>query len=419
MRINKSVKTNLIPPQSKGFSLLLIAIFTLIAFPLTTLGQDATPPETVAIEAEGVSGYDAAKPGKSREQAIEAALRDAVERASGVIIESESKMKNFDLVKDEVLSRSKGFVRDYKVLKEGRDGVFYKVNISAQVGTGDFLADVDKSLADLYRRIGMPRVIMAIQEKRINEDGEEISGGNTSQRISEKIIRRALMKQGFRFVDPRGAAGISLLEVAIKGDNRARSQAVNMARRIKAEIMILGNATSTAKGELSSFKRATANISLDVIRVDNSQIMASEVSNAPGLHISSETALVKALEKAAENITPKMMEQVTYQWIRDKNEGRVIEVVIKGAKFRDMKTIRKALGVGIDGVKKVVQRSFRRGVGNLELTIKTTADEVAEGLTEMKFRGFTLQVEGVSGKSIILNVARSKPVARKKAKKKS
>ena len=71
-------------------------------------------PEVVQVRGEGLAAYtDRAR---SRGAAIEAAQRDAVEKAVGVMIESESTMQNFNLVKDEVLSRSKGFIKTYKIV---------------------------------------------------------------------------------------------------------------------------------------------------------------------------------------------------------------------------------------------------------------------------------------------------------------
>ena len=108
-------------------------------------------------------------------RAAKAAQRDAVEQASGVFITSETEMRNFDLISDEVLSRSKGFIRSYKVLKEERDGPFDNVTIQAMVVRKAFMDDVSESLENLYQRVGKPRVMLVVEEFDAADSSIEVS----------------------------------------------------------------------------------------------------------------------------------------------------------------------------------------------------------------------------------------------------
>ena len=318
----------------------LLALLLLIATPAAA--QQQAGPGAVQVRGEGIVGFT--DPARSRSDAVEAAQRDAVEKAVGVMIESETAMQNFNLVKDEILSRSKGFIRTYNVVQEGRDRELYKVIIDAIVVKAAFVKDLDDAIENLYQRVGKPRVMVVIKEKQLDESGKVDTEVSANQRgISEKEIRKILIKRGFTFMDARAAAGISLMKVALQGEEVARAEAVQVARTSKAEILILGNASVQDKGVVSNFHIAQADLALDVLRVDTGQVMASEVISARGLQINSSTARVKALQSAATEITPKMMEQVTYGWIKDKSQGGRIEIIVKNARFGDLVALKRAL----------------------------------------------------------------------------
>ncbi|MFA5183323.1 MAG: hypothetical protein WC405_18570 [Syntrophales bacterium] len=70
--------------------------------------------------------------GATKDEAIQDAIRNAVESATGVFVYSASEVKEFRLVKDQIVTASRGYVKDFKVLEESKsDGVFFvKLNVS-------------------------------------------------------------------------------------------------------------------------------------------------------------------------------------------------------------------------------------------------------------------------------------------------
>ncbi len=93
--------------------------------------------ETTDIEGEKLIAGEGEKKvitsayGESPEKALENALRNDVEEAVGSLVSSETIIENDEIVKDEVLSYSKGFIKTYKKLSEEKDDGDYKVSVVA------------------------------------------------------------------------------------------------------------------------------------------------------------------------------------------------------------------------------------------------------------------------------------------------
>jgi hypothetical protein len=393
-----------------GGSLILLSAWV-VAAPLAS--AQSTPPapgpaapadqeQVFTVTANGASTYFAADLARSREEALEAARRDAVEQVSGVIITSETEMKNFDLVKDEVLTRTQGYVKSSKIVKEGRDGPMYAVTIEAVVSKGAFLKEINESLEGLYRRVGKPRVMLFIKESQAAGDLSTANAAGLG--VTEKEIRKILLAQGFTFIDPRVVTRAQMAALEAKGKNVDPATITQLGQTTKAEIVIVGEARTSVKGEIGKFHRVQADLSLDVLKTDNGQVMASDVHSALALHVNPDTAAISALQKAAQEETPKLMQQVTYQWLKDKNEGARVELVVRNASFGDLVALRRSLSNTVRGVKKVTQRSFSQGTALLELETRDSADRVAEALNDAKFEGFGLEIVDVTATSLIVNL---------------
>jgi hypothetical protein len=355
--------------------------------------------DSVTVTANGVADYRPNDVARSRDDAIEAAKRDAVEQVSGLVIQTESEMKNFDLVKDDVVTRSQGYIRSSKVIKEGAANNLYSVTIEAVVVKAAFINAMQDSLEDLYRRVGKPRVMVLIKEFKPGSD----TAVPSDQGITAREIRKILLAQGFTFVDPNTVTRTQLSEIS-KGKDADPGTIASLGKSTKAEIVMVGEVHTSEKGVMNRFNRVQADLSMDVIQTDNGVILASQTSSAMDLHIDESTATTNALQKVAQDITPKLAEQISYQWIKEKNEGSSIELTVKGVSYGDLAALRKSLSNQVSGVKRVQQRSFSQGTAMLLLTSQDSSDRVAESLSEAKFDNFSLEIMDVTPTSMIVSV---------------
>lgn len=96
------------------FLLLIIAFVPLVAF-----GEEREEDiGAIMVEAAGVGPLTDAGVAPARKAAIDDALKQAVEQSRGVMVQSETLVKDFTTVRDEILSKSRGFVKRYEILRE-------------------------------------------------------------------------------------------------------------------------------------------------------------------------------------------------------------------------------------------------------------------------------------------------------------
>lgn len=148
-----------------------------------------------AVQAQEVtvSGTGSGEPGTAREMALANALREAVRQGVGVDILSESKVQNFQMEYDRVMTSSFGYVQEYQILSNTYDSgkKEYTVKIKAKVTKGAPQMDQVLALRMLVRRMQSPRVVVECSE---DITGEGFSPGST---ISSAVLEEIAQKTGF------------------------------------------------------------------------------------------------------------------------------------------------------------------------------------------------------------------------------
>ncbi|WP_027722009.1 hypothetical protein [Maridesulfovibrio zosterae] len=127
----------------------------LAVFLLTVLTASAA----FAVEATG-EGID-------RHQALNSALRLAVEMEIGTAIASDSIVESGVLVRDEIVSHSKGYVSSYKVISEGALPDGYTITVDAAVNRDLLLSDYT-TVSILQKMSNSPRLLIFASSSEFN-----------------------------------------------------------------------------------------------------------------------------------------------------------------------------------------------------------------------------------------------------------
>jgi hypothetical protein len=78
-------------------------------------GSESETHEVVATGLGSILGNDVAH---ARDDAVEDALRKGIEDALGLIVEAETLVENFQLIEDNIYSKTQGYVQKYDVVSE-------------------------------------------------------------------------------------------------------------------------------------------------------------------------------------------------------------------------------------------------------------------------------------------------------------
>jgi hypothetical protein len=130
--------------------------------------------------------------GPNRDAAISDAKRQAIEQVAGVALESYTQMENFQVLKDVVLARAKGYITSFSILTEAPFPNRFEVQ--AQVAVSDKQVEADaRSLAQWLGGLRF-LVVYDPDEPKTAEDVELYE-------YSRERINEYLARHGFRYIE--------------------------------------------------------------------------------------------------------------------------------------------------------------------------------------------------------------------------
>ena len=316
--------------------------------------------------------------GMTKEEALRDAMRKAVEKGAGALIYSESKTKDFVLVKDTVLSRATGFVQSHEVISENEseDGV-WEIKIEAVVSVKG-IEDTWGAVTTLLKQMGRPKIMVFITER--------IEGRNVESSKVQTRIENVLLKSGFILVNKEQLKAIDQkdLTAAIAEDKPDKVQAI--AKRFGAQLFITGTATATA-GE---FKRIggipiytyQTDANIKCFRSDTGQLLSS-VPGAPtrGANRVWLSAANMSLDLQAKQVTPEVRADILQFW-QDALAGRgEVKMEVTDISFKQYLALKKALKT-VKVVKDVTVK-YSNKVATCSIESSVNAETLAEAIMEV------------------------------------
>ncbi len=204
--------------------------------PSTGAVQLSSPgPQDTEVLAEGVAAVTSTAD-IARDHAIDDALRKAVEQGVGTWIDSETQVSNFQLIEDNIYSRSRGYVASYRIIVAGVEGDLYRVVLRAMVKTGD----VENELAAiglLLSEQGRPRVMVLVRDLGQHQSLSDVSIAGD---VFETRVMEHFRDRGFPVVDAATVQRIleaDQLKLILEGDDET---AKLVGLQAGAEIVVAG-----------------------------------------------------------------------------------------------------------------------------------------------------------------------------------
>lgn len=368
-------------------ALVLLILFFLLQ-PAVTAGEEvAGEGEEVVIEVEGYAVVREGNLVRARELAVSDGLRSAVEQVVGLLVDSRTRVRNYELIEDSILIRSTGYVAGYEILStwlvEGTLGVRLRVRVRRE----ELIRDLDHLQLTLVRA-NDPRIMVIIPEEHLRRPVPDPAA-------ETEIIRR-LVDAGFRLVDQAQVAKVRNSEVlrqVLAGDEEARRR---LATEYDAEILVTGEAFSEFVGNFRGLISCRARVEVRVIRADTGEILTAYSVHESGVDISEAAAGKKALTKAGSSIADYLIQAIP---ARLAGSRRGIQVFVRNLTFSELLLLERKLKE-TPLVENVFIRDFTSG--NARLDVETILLPVQLGEEMTRWLELPLEVTGISGAKVEL-----------------
>jgi uncharacterized protein len=361
------------------------------------------------IQTISVTGQAAAVDGDraaSEKAAKRAARRMAVEEGAGTLVESNTIIRNFQMVKDEIATSSKGVVFDeqWGPLKI-KDGVA-SISLTAKVSP----AAIEDAVCSVVKANHNPRIALVFVEKTGDEAQPWVAAQAERGRI-EALFTESFMKNCFTIVEP----GVRVSEIAATGD-LPQETIEAIVKNANAQYVLLGQGkvlkVDTKNNDL------LANNDLDPYIISASVRLLNTETNVIDA-VSSHQARVIALNpehamkvRSTKQTVPGMVDEVmndlfgkiTEKWAQELVNKSSVSVTVKGVKnYRTAQKMRAEIERILSG-STVTQRTLKNGVAILDVKVDGGADVFAEKIDQAKFGKSTAEVLEVAPGKVIMQL---------------
>ncbi len=237
---------------------------------------------TEVVEAEGQSPIIKDDLTGARNAALSDAQRAALGLVVGVYVTGETLVSKAVLLEENILGQTQGYIEKYTILKEYREGEFYKVWIKAAVRK----EDLARKINEMQLEEKHPPIVAFWIDEYIEDKTAEVS-------MIELQLSQHLINAGFRVSDDKPKNTFASCEDVEK-----------QAERVNADILVLGRAAShfVTDKDLGGLISYRATVSLKIVKANTREVMAVLNETSGGVDITREAAAKAALIRAIEKV---------------------------------------------------------------------------------------------------------------------
>jgi hypothetical protein len=369
-------------------------VFCLFAPKVCAAAQQAAGGDKV-VEVEGYAAIRDGNKSAARQAAEREAYRSALEQGIGAYVEGVTEVKNFEVVKDKIFSRTEGIVKDLKVNREwvDEDDVLH-ITATCRVAVAALDGVLGPAVIDM---LGNPRVLILIDE-RIDNIPVFLS-------TTEGEVLKVFEKAGYQLINAQQDQSLKGIDIDAARHSQDPALLREIARTCRAEILVSGKAYSSGftrqRIEGISITGGRSTVQLQTALTDSAYMVGSDTIEAKTRGMNQEDVAIKGFQQAAPAAARSVVHKIAYQMVGGTSlGGRTVNVKIAEIPFRNARNLESALK-DIDGVKEIYRRGYGKtnlGDNTLELDIVSdkTADEIADFLLDMD-----VDIERLGGASSI------------------
>ena len=392
------------------------AVITLLSSTVFSLSSVAG--ETEISEAVGLARLYSGEEKQAKDEALRNAMKKAIEQGVGAMLTSETEVENFQLVSDRILTKSKGAIKSYRILREGSvdNGVNYEVVISAIVD--DDLLNSSMEAFRLMQQLTGRKTVMVIYNPNVQGSLPlNPNNGDDFQLIKSGItaLNQAFIERRFDVIDPDVLKEVikDTETMALSNDGDFDQAVSELAAKYGAQYYITFTvmASNVERGNLSEAK---ANIDAKMYNVGSARIINQIEGNGSkkfrkttsGMDVFENMKF--AIRQATKQIRYKMVASLIERLYEYAEDGAPIMMRIYTGKASHQSPFMRMLKKmkGVTGAK-TVSRNRKEIYMHVYYT-GTETDEFLMSLEDAfysnrRFKGYTL-IPSQSGEVLVLNM---------------
>ena len=303
----------------------------------------------------------------AHEKALGDAFRNAIEKAVGVQVSSETLVKNAQVLVDEIYTYSEGFIERYEITNETTHAGLFQIEVKAWVQEGRlnkalFLNGLDVS--KIYSWIGEPRVLILIQEYIDNE--------LSPIQLTQTELENTFLEKEISIIDQEQLKSLKQRdrELAFNDPNLA----VALGQRLGAEIVLSGKCISRFSREIAigQFKMIfySTNIQIRAYNTSNGEILLStnyendnKVDTSAMGKFDAATNSIKSTINSSKN---DILFQIVRKWYDVFTKPASYQIIVKNIDYTQLVRLKTEL-YKLEGVQKIFERSFMNRLAQLEI----------------------------------------------------
>jgi hypothetical protein len=354
----------------------------------------AVPEGSKEILADGVAAITGNDKGIARDHAVEDAKRKAVEQGVGSVLQSESVVRNYELVFDKISSKATGYVSSYKVISEKIDTDLYRVTIRAMVRMADLENDIS-GILNMVETQGRPRIMVLIRDAQPGT--EDVIDPELASDLETMVIDSFVAK-GFPVVDQemvKRNLTSDQVKLILSGDKQT---AADLGGKLGAEIVVVGKATATEEQKTDPYTNQARTVYSTKLNLWTINTRTSEILAATVVTQSAPFSRDAARSNTAGGASRKLVSDILKKW---QNQSIVTQIFCTRADDAKLRALRSGLNLKVRGVSSVIIRDFTGSSGIVEVLGAANSQGVFDALHAPDW-AVTFNIKGFSGNRIDL-----------------
>ena len=332
--------------------------------------------------------------GETHDEALKRAMRSAIERGVGVLVDSETLIEKNQLISDKVYAEVKGYINSYDVLEKSEEEGLHMVKIKAVVSLKRLRKNL-KGLNIVLAEKENPRVMVSIKEY--------VDGAALPAPVITPLFERKLRRSKIELVDRAQLEMIKKREAALNYDDPMAAAA--LGRQFGVELLILGEASAELASELEAYGTKAyvynANMNIKAVVTDTAEIIfsgSSTGSETGGGGKRGKTTIGRdALKKAAGKMADKAIAEVLEKWRSEVFNVARIKITAVAPDQDELDNFKTEVAA-LEGVEQVIERESFKGT--------SMYDVLVQAAIKKDFATKLLRIEGVVIKGKTANTIR-------------